>query len=117
MFEDVLDTDFLDVEELDNNGARSETSFASSLNSVACDNVTAIAINIGGGVKASRNDMLEAWGLMEFKTGCSDQKFCNATHGADETQKRTTECTVENLESWTTSGGIDRQLVCETQSG
>ena len=61
LFEDFSDTDFLDVEELDNNVARSETSFASSLNPVACDNVTALAISFGGGVKASRNQILGAW--------------------------------------------------------
>ena len=117
LFEDISDTDFLDVEEFDDNDARSEKSFASSLNSVACDNVTEIAINFGGGVKTSRNDMLEAWGLMELKTGGSDQKFCNATHVADETQMCTTECTVDTLENWTSSGGFDRQLVSETQKG
>ena len=37
-FADISDTDFLDVEELDNNDARSETCFALSLSSVACDN-------------------------------------------------------------------------------
>ena len=34
---------------------------------------------------------------------------------ADETQVCTTMCTVDNLENWTSSGGIDRQLVSETQ--
>ena len=82
-FEDVSDTKFLDVEELDFNDARSETSFAASLNSVACDNATAIARNFGGGVKASRMEMLGVWGLMELKTRDLDQTFCNATHGAD----------------------------------
>ena len=43
--------------------------------------------------------MLGAWALMEFKTGGLDQKICNATHVADETQLCTTECTVDTLES------------------
>ena len=38
LFEDISDTDFSDVEEFDVNDARSETGFAASLNSVACDN-------------------------------------------------------------------------------
>ena len=117
MFEDVLDTDFLDVEEFDVNDARTETGFAASLNSVACHNVTAIARNFGGCVKASRDDMLEACALMELKTGGVDQKFCNAIHVADETQMRTSECTVDTWENWTSSGGIDRPLVSETQKG
>ena len=54
---------------------------------------------------------------MELKTGGVDQKFCNVTQVADKTQMCNTECTVDTLESWTTSGGIDRQLVCETQKG
>ena len=116
-FEDYLDTDFSDVEEFDENDVRNETSFAGSLNSVACDNVTAIASNFGGGVKASRNHMLEAWGLIELKTGGLDQKFCYATHLADETQMCTAEYTVNTLEHWTSSGCIDRQLVSETQKG
>ena len=82
-FEDISDTDFSDVEELDVNDARSETSIAVSLNSVACDNVTAIAINFAVGVKARRNDMLGAWRLMELKTRKLDQKFRNVTHVAD----------------------------------
>ena len=101
-------TDFLDVENFDDNEARSETSFAGSLNSVACGNVAALAINFGCGVKASRRDMLGAWALMELKTGGSYQKFCNATHVADETQICTTECTVDTLENWKGSGDIDR---------
>ena len=117
LIEDISDTDFLFVGELDVNDARSEASLAASLNSVACDNVTAIASNFDGGVTTSRNDILGAWGLMQLKTGGLDQKFCNATHVADETQMYTTECTVDTLESWTISGGIDRQLVCETQKG
>ena len=106
----------MDVEELDVNDARSETSFAASLNSRACDNVTAIAANFEGVVKASRNDMLGACGLMELKTGGSDQKFCNAKHVA-ETKMCTTECTVDTLENWTSSRGIARQLLPETQKG
>ena len=47
--EDISDTDFLDIEELDVNDARSEKSLAASLNSVACDNITAIASSFGGG--------------------------------------------------------------------
>ena len=47
LLEDISDTDFSDVEEFDVNDARSETNFASSLNSVACDNITAIASNFG----------------------------------------------------------------------
>ena len=82
LFEDVSDTDFSDVEKFDDNDARSETSFAGRLNSVACDNVSAIASNFGGGVKTSRNDMLGARALVEVL----DQKFCNATNVADETQ-------------------------------
>ena len=117
LFEDASDTDFSDVEEFDDNDSRSETSIAASLNSVACENVTALAISFGGGVKASRNDMLGAWALIKLKTGGSHQKFCNATHVADETQMCTTECTVDTLENWTSSGGIDRQLVSETQKG
>ena len=114
-FADISDTDFLDVEELDNNDARSETCFALSLSSVACDNVTALSINFGCGVKASRNDMLKSWGLMELKTVGLDQKFCNVTHVADETQTCKTECAVDTLENWTGSGGIDRQLVFESE--
>ena len=109
-FEDISDTDFSDVDD-----ARSKTSFAASLKQVACDNVTAIASNFGGGVKDSRNDLLGAWALMELKTGAMDQKFFNATHVADETQMCTTECSVDTLENWTFSGGIDRQLVPKTQ--
>ena len=117
LFEDVSDTDFSDVEEFNVDDARSETSLAASLNSVACDNVTAIASNFGGGVKASRDDMLGAWVLMELKTRAVDQKFCNATHVAAETQMRTSECTANTLENLTNSGGIDRPLVSETQKG
>ena len=82
---------------------------------VACDNVTAIASDFGGGVKASRDDMLGARALMELKTGGLDQKFCNATNVADKTQLCTTECTVDTLENWTSSRGIDRLLISETQ--
>ena len=117
LFEDISDTDFSDVEEFDDNDERSETSFAASLNSVACDNVTAIASSFGGGVIASRSDMLGAWGLMELKTGGVNQKFCIATNVADETQKCTNECTADTLENWTSSGGIDGQLLSETQKG
>ena len=117
LFEDISDTDFSNVEQFDDNDARSETSFAGSLDSVAYDKVTAIASNFGVGVKASRNDMLGAWSLMELKTGGSDQKFCNARHVADERQMCTTECTVDTLENCTSSGGIDRQLVSETEKG
>ena len=115
MFEDILDTDFSDVEQLEVNDARSETNFVASLNSAACGNVTALARNVAGGVKASRNKMLGAWGLMELESGGLDQKFCNATQVADETQMCTTECSVDNLESWTNSEGIGRQLVSEKQ--
>ena len=94
-FEHVLDTDFLDVEELDVNYAGSERGFAAILNSVACNNVTAKSSNFDGGAKISRNDMLGAWGLMEIKPGGLDQKFCNATHVVDETQMSTTECAVD----------------------
>ena len=52
LFEDASDTDFSDVEEFDDNDSRSETSFAGSLISVACENVTALAINFGGGIKS-----------------------------------------------------------------
>ena len=117
LFEDISDTGFSDVEEFNVNDARSETGFAASLNSVACDNVTAIASDFGGGVKASRDDILGAWALMELKTGGVDQKLCNATHVADETQMCKTECTVDTLENWTSPGGIDRQLVSERQKG
>ena len=117
LFEDISDTDFSDAGEFDVNDARSETGFAASLNSVACDKVTAIASDFGGGVKANRNDMFEAWALMELKTGGVDQKFCILTHVADETQKCTTECTVDTLENWTSSGGVDCQLVSDTQKG
>ena len=117
LFEDISDTDFLDVEEFDVNNAISKTSFAASLNSVACDNVTAIASDFGGGVKANRNDMLGAWALMELKTGGVEQKFCNSTKVADETQMCTTECNVDTWEDWTSSGGIDRPLVSKTQKG
>ena len=117
LFEDIWDTDFLDVEEFDVNDARSETGFAASLNSVACDNVTAIASDFGGGVKASRDDMLGAWALMELKKGGMDLKLCNATNEADETQLCTKECTVDTLENWTSSGGTDRLLISETQKG
>ena len=115
-FEDISDTDFSDTEERDVNEARSETSFAGSLNSVACDNVTPLAINFGGGVKASRDDMLGAWALMKLKARSVDQKFCNAPHVADETTEMcTTEGTVDTLENWTSSERTDGQLVCETQ--
>ena len=117
LFEDASDTDFSDVEDFHDNDSRSETSFAGSLDSVACDNVNAIASNFSGGVKASRNDMLGAWALMKLKTGGSHQKFCNVTNGADETQMCTTECTVDTLESRTSSGGTDGQLVSEAQKG
>ena len=113
LFEDASDTDFLDIEEFDDNDERSERSFAASLNSVICDNVTAIVSSFGGGVKASRSDLLGAWALMKLKTGGLDQKFCNATNVADETQMCTTERTVDTLENWTSSRGIDRQLVSE----
>ena len=117
LFVDISDTDFSDVVELDVDDSRSETGFAASLNSVACDNVNAIASNFGGGVKASRNDMLGAWASMELKTGGLDQEFCNTAHVADETQVCTTECTVDTLENWTSSGGTDCQLVSEAQKG
>ena len=52
LFEDISDTDFSDVEEFDVNNARSETGSAASLNSVARDNVTALASNFGGGVQS-----------------------------------------------------------------
>ena len=107
LFEDSSDTDFSNVEELEKNDARSETNFAESLNSVVYGNETAIRSNFGVGV--SRNDMLGAWGLRELKIGGLDQKFCNASHMVDETQMCTTECTVDILENWTSSGGIDRQ--------
>ena len=112
-FEDISDTDFSNVEELDVNDERSDA----SLNSVACDNVTLIASSFGGDVKTSRNDMLGAWGLMELKTGGIYWNFCNATHVADETQMCTTECSVNILEKRKSSGGIDRELVSETQKG
>ena len=117
LFEDISDTNFLDVEEFDVNNAKNETGFATSLNSVACDNVIPIASDFGGGVKANRNDMLGVWALMQLKTGGMDQKFCNSTKVAVETQMCTTECTVDILENWTSSGGIDCQLVSETQKG
>ena len=117
LFEDVSDTDFSDVEELDVNDARSEATFAGSLDSVPCGNVTAIASNFGCCVKASRNEMLGAWALMALKTGGSYRKFCNATNGADETQMSTTECIADTLENRSNSGGIDRQLVSEIQKG
>ena len=117
LFEDISDTDFSDVEEFDVNDARSETRFATSLNSVACDNVTAIASDFDDGIKANRNNMLGVWALMELKTGGVDQKFYKAAHVAEETQMCTTECTVDLLENWTSPGGIDRQLVSETQKG
>ena len=113
--DDNLFEDISDVEEFDVNDARSNTGFAASLNSVACDTVTAIARDFGGGVKASRDDMLGAWALMPLKTGGMDQKFCNSTNVADEAPMCTTECTVDTLENWTTSGGIDRPLKSETQ--
>ena len=94
LFEDISDTDFSDVEELDDNDASSETNFAASLNSVACDNVTAIAKNFGGGVKASRNGRLGAWSLMEL---------CLMV---DETQICTTEG-IATLDNRTSSGGIE----------
>ena len=117
LFEDASDTDFLDAEEREVNEAMSETRFAGSLDSAACENVTAIASSFGAGVKTSRNDMLGAWSLMELKTAGLDQKFCNLTNVADETQMCKTECTVDTLENRTSSGGIDRQLVSETQKG
>ena len=117
LFEYISDTNFSDVEEFDVNVARSETGFAASLNSVACDNLTAIASDFGGGVKANRNDMLGAWALMELKPGGVDQKFFNSTKVADETQTCTTECTVDTWKSWTSSVQVDRQLVSEKQMG
>ena len=96
-FEDISDTDFLNVDEFDVNEARSDTSFAASLNSVACDNVTAIASNFGGCVKASRSVMWGARALIELKTGGVDQKLCNATNVADETQMCTAEYTVDTF--------------------
>ena len=112
MFENISHTECSDVEELDVNDARSETSFAASLNSVACDNVTAIVSNFGDGVKGSKNDSLGDWGLIELKTSGLDQKFCNATQVAGETKM----CkTVDTLEIWSRTGGSDRQLVSETQ--
>ena len=72
LFEDVSCPDFLDVEDFDVNDARSETCCATSLNSVACDNVTAIARDFVGGVKASRDDLLGAWALIALKTGGVD---------------------------------------------
>ena len=48
LFENISDTDFLEVEETDVIHARSETSFDASLNSVACAFVTALASNFGG---------------------------------------------------------------------
>ena len=117
LFEDISDTDFSDVEEFDVNNARSKTGCAASLNSVACDNVTAIASDFDDGVKASRDDMLGALALMELEAGGLDQKFCNTTHRANETEMCTTDCTVDTLENCTSSGGIDRPLVSETQKG
>ena len=117
LFEDISDTDFLDVEEFGVNDARSETGFAASLSSVACDNVTAIASDFGGDVKASRDDLLGAWALMELKKGGMDLKLCNATNEADETQMYTTQITVDTFENWTSSGGTDRLLISETQKG
>ena len=54
---------------------------------------------------------------MELKTGGVDQKLCNATYVADETQMCTTECTADTLENWINSRGINWQLVSETQNG
>ena len=54
---------------------------------------------------------------MELMTRVMDQKFCKGTHVADQTQMCTTECTVDILENWTSSRGIDRQLVSETPNG
>ena len=68
LFEDISDTVFSDDEEIAVNDARSETSFAAILNSVACNNLTAIPRSFGGGVKESRNDFLGDWGLMKIKT-------------------------------------------------
>ena len=116
-FQDVSDTVYPDVEELDVDDARSETSLAANLNSVVSDNVIAIASDFGVGVKASRNDMLGAWALMELEAGGLDQKFCNTTHGANETEMCTTDCTVDTLGNWTSSGGTDCQLVSEAQKG
>ena len=109
--EHISDTGFWEAEDFVDNDARSETSFAGCLKAVACDNVTAIARNFGGGVKANSNHMLGADGLMELKTGGLGQKLCNATHVADETQMCTAEYTVDTLDNWTSSGGIDRLVV------
>ena len=54
---------------------------------------------------------------MKLKKGGMDLKLCNATNEADETQMCTTECTVDTLENWTSSGGTDRLLISETQKG
>ena len=105
---------FKNIEKLDVDNAGSKTSFAASLNSVACDNVTVIASNFGGSVKASRTDILGAWALMELQTRGLHQKFRNATHVTDETQMCTTECSVDTLETWTIPSENDRQLVSET---
>ena len=115
LFEDVSDAEFFGCRGTGCQRNEKRDKFAGSLDSVACDNVTALAINFGVGVKNSRNDMLGAWSLMELKTGGLDQKFCNATHGAGETQMCTTECTLDTLEIWTTSRGNDRQLISATQ--
>ena len=60
--------------------------------------------------------MLGALDLMELKKGM-DLKFCNATNEVEGTQMCTTECTVDTLENSTRSGGIDQQLMSETQKG
>ena len=85
---------FLDVEDIDINDARSEASF----NSVACVYVLLIASSFGGGVKAGRNDVLGAWGLLELKTEGLNQKLGNAANVVDETQLCKNECTKGTLE-------------------
>ena len=110
LFESNSDKYFLHLDELDANDASSKTSFAASLNSVVCDKVTAKASNFGSLSKLAETI---CWEPGTLTTGRLDQKFCNATHVADEIHICTTECPVYTLVNWTSSGRIDWQLVSE----
>ena len=66
LFEDASDTDFSDVEDIDDHNSRSETSFAGSLDSVACENVTALASNFSGNVEKKGYRIMEGRTIRKF---------------------------------------------------
>ena len=68
--------------------ATSGDNFAAKLEEEACDNVTAIDRKHHHEVKALRNDIMGAWGLMELRTRSLDRKLYSATYVVDETQLR-----------------------------